>query len=566
MEGKVWKMRKGILCPLSIVLCLAANATGVRMTHDIVLKGGWNAFYLPVTPDKTCDEIFRDWPTDMVGCYDPEAYLRTKQFTQTADDSTQGAITPRYKVWVRGDSVRSTLLVPPGDAVYIVNITNVSGFTARVIGEPRAMRNAWHSTSDGDAPVNYLGISTDGAATALTANGYLMGLDTGWANRWTVGGRGTAEKPTLTLVTQKTESVADGVAVAMDAMRTSEWSGPLFVSPALGLDLGTNATRGVLTVRNDAGTNRLVQVRLRRSDYSAGQKPFAVDEVLLHYDAAVDAGWQTNSLAAFPHVRELAAGETLSLRLAVDRSRLTKDAGTEYGGILEVTDVSTDRCTHFRTAVPFSVRSGGGAFAHEQWPKGLWRTELSLDKVSRFDTGSNPTAPTAAGAAMNLRLLVHVDTNGEMRLVQRVRIGNRRISAAAQPADNPIIRADDGTFGNAATFRWTVGKDSNVNPFRHAKHPDHDGLLSDFETAAPDGDDFSNYNADVKPELFSVVNTVKLDWADTGAAAPWNPEETLKGTCEWRLGGLRHEGEIVTRGTFTMQRISSDDLEGMRDE
>ena len=564
-------MRKGILCPLSIVLCLAANATGVRMTHDIVLKGGWNAFYLPVTPDKTCDELFKDWPTVEVGCYDPEAYLRTKQFTQTADDSTQGAITPRYKVWVRGDRVRSTLLVPPGDAVYIINITNVSGFTARVIGEPRAMRNVWHSTSGGGVPVNYLGISTDGAATDLTADGYLMGLDTGWTASWTVGGRTAAEKPTLTPMTQKTRSVANGVAVAMDAMKASEWSGPLFVSPALGLDFGTNATKGVLTVRNDAGTNRLVQVRLRWGDYDVGQGPLTVDEALLHLDAAVDTEWQTNSLAASPHVRELAAGETLSLRLAVDRSRLTADAGTEYGGILEVTDVSTDRCTHFRTAVPFSVRSDGGAFAREQWPKGLWRTELSLDKVSRFNTDSTPTEPTAAGAAMNLRLLLHVDANGAMKLVQRVRLGGRRISAAALPAVKPEGKENSdvvgsGAFGDEATFRWTVGKDSKVNPFRHAKHPDHDGLLPDFETAAPDGDDFNNYNADVKPELFSVVNTVKLDWADTGAAAPWNPEETLKGACEWRLGGLRHEGEIVVKGAFTMQRISSDDLEGMRDE
>lgn len=560
---------KAVLCPLSIVLCLAANATGIRMAHTIVLKGGWNAFYLPVETGLTADQLFGDWPTDMVACYAPEAYLLTKQFDQTPDDSTQGSISPRYKVWVRGGSNRTTLLAPPGDAVYIVNITNAAGFKASVLGEPRAMRNVWHPTGDGKAPVNYLGISTDGASADLTADGYLMGLDTGWINRWTVGGRATAEKPTLTPVTQKTGPVTNGVAVAMDAIRASEWSGPLFVSPALGFDLGTNGTKGVLSVRNDAGTNRLVQVKFRLDDMG-GKGALNVDESLLYCDAGVsNAVWQTNSLATFPYVRELAAGETLTLRLAVDRTKLNSPAGREYGGILEVSDVSTDRCTHFRTAVPFSVLTDGGAYAHTQWPRGLWRTELSLDKVSRFTAASaGPTAPTPAGAAMNLRLLLYVGEKGETKLVPRVRLGGRRISAAVLPPERRELEGS-GTFGDGEkglTFGWTVGIDSKVNPFRHARHPDHDGLLADFKSPAPSGDDFTNYNKDVKPELFSVSNTVTLTWHDLGTAAPWNPEETLTGECKWRLHGLRHEGEIVTGGTFTMQRISTESLDRMRDE
>lgn len=568
------KMRKcgnatrAAICLLAATLCLGASATGVRMAHDIVLKGGWNAFYLPVTPDVTSDEFFKDWPTDLVACYDAEAYHRTKQFDRMPDDSTLGSIDSRYKVWVRGDSLRTTLPAPLGDAVYVVNITNAAGFRASVLGEPRAMRNVWHvAVLGGDVPVNYLGVSTDGAAADLTDDGYLMGLDTGWTTRWTVGGRATAEKPTLTPVTPKAASVSNGVAVAMDALKTSEWSGPLFVSPVTGLDLGTNATKGVLSVRNDAGTNRLVQVRIRLDDLD-GKGVKGIDENLLYYDAGVsNAVWQTNSLATFPYVRELAAGETMSLRLAVDRTRLPSKEGLEYGGILEVSDVSTDRCTHFRSAVPFSILPDGGAYAWTQWPRGLWRTELSLNEVSRF-AERKTTQPTPAGAAMNLRLLLYVGEKGETKLVPRVRLGGRRISAAALPPETREL-GGSGTFGDGekgVTFAWTVEEKSKVNPFRHARHPDHDGLLADFRSPAPSGDNFDNYNKDVKPELFSVSNTVTLVWENLGAAAPWNPEETLTGKCEWRLGGLRHEGEIVTGGTFTMQRISTESLDGMRDE
>ena len=559
------------LIPLLLLLAAGeASATGVKMKHDIVLKGGWNAFYLPVETGLTADQLFGGWPTDMVACYAPEAYLLTKQFDQTPDDSTQGSISPRYKVWVRGGSNRTTLLAPPGDAVYIVNITNAAGFRASVFGEPRAMRNVWHPTGDGKAPVNYLGISTDGASADLTADGYLMGLDTGWINRWTVGGRATAEKPTLTPVTQKTGPVANGVAVAMDAIRASEWSGPLFVSPALGIDLGTNATKGVLSVRNDAGTNRLVQVRFFGGTYDPAMANPPTFPPILSFEEGQDTAWKTNVEAGVIATRELAAGQTLTLRLAVDRTRSPfagTPVGTEFGGVLEVTDVSTDRCTHFRTAVPFSALSDGGAYAQTQWPKGLWRTELSLGAVSRYAVeGKAPTAPTPAGAAMNLRLLLHVDANGDMNLVPRVRLGGRRISAAALPPDRAAIPGGRTGFGKRATFAWTVGIDSKVNPFRHARHPDHDGLLADFKSAAPSGDYFENYNQDVKPELFSVSNTVTLAWKEVGTAAPWSPEETLTGDCEWRLHGLRHEGEIVTGGTFTMQRISSADLIDMRDE
>ena len=599
---KCGKATRAVLCPLSIVLCLAANATGVRMAHDIVLKGGWNAFYLPVTPDVTCDRLFGDWPTDMVGCYDPEAYLRTKQFDRTADDSTQGAISPRYKVWVRGDALRSTLLAPPGDAVYIVNITNANGFTARVVGEPRAMRNVWHPTTGGNVPVNYLGISTDGARADLTADGYLMGLDTGWISRWTVGGRATAEKPTLTAIT-RAAAVDDGAAVAMDAIRASEWSGPLFVSPALGFDLGTNGTMGVLKVRNDSGTNRTVRV-----DFSPGEvseDPFQINlpfPKLLSFDPARQGGWNAE-FRDTGYVCELRADETLELRLAVDReTELLGPAGTEYGGILRVTDVSPESCSHFQTAVPFSAKSDGGEFRRTKWPKGLWVADLTLEKVSqllpeelhRFETvvstntywevddeqtpaTSNlvttvetnevevsATTPVAAGSPMKLRLLVHVDYNGVMNLMARARLGTRRVTAAALPADQPILPGA-GTFGVAAAFNWTVAETSRVNPFYHARHPDHDGLRADFQKPAPSGDDFNNYNSAVKPELFSVANAVSFAWnATTGAA--WSPEETLSGTCSWTLTGLRREGGIETTGAFTMKRISALDLDELKED
>ena len=558
------------LIPLLLLLVAAgeASATGVRMRHDIVLKSGWNAFYLPVTLDESADAFFADWPTDCVGCYDQAAYLRTEQFTTSADESTQGAIEPRIRHWVRGESGRSTLRAVVGNAVYLVCVTNKEGFAKTVYGEPVALRMDWHRTTGDDCPLNYLGISTDGADAQMTDNAYLLGLNTDWETCYTVCGRPTLAQPNLTLIDNKDPSVTNFSAVAMDARKTGDWSGPLYISPANGFDLGTNGTMGVLKVRNDSGTNRTVRIHFKPGEVS--EDPLQINlpfPKLQALDPARQSSWNAE-FAQTGYERELVAGEILELRLAVDReTELLGPSGTEYGGVITVTDVSPENCSHFQTSVPFSAKSDGGEFRRTKWPKGLWAVDVTLDKVSQMvsesSDGSSPT-PVKAGAPMKLRLLLHVDSNGAMNLVQRARLGTRRVSAAALPTDQPILPGE-GTFGVAATFNWSVAETSRVNPFYHARHPDHDGLKTDFKSPAPSGDDFNNYNSTVKPELFSVENAVAFAWnATTGAA--WNPEETLSGTCSWTLTGLRREGGIETTGTFTMKRLSALDLDELKED
>ena len=553
---------KFTLLVLMLVSRAVLAATGVRMQHEINLKGGWNLFYLPVTPDEPADRFFADWPTDSVGRYDSSGYLRTEQFTTSADESTQGAITPRMKLWVRDVPGRSTFSAVLGNAVYLVNITNKAGFVKTVYGEPVALRVDLHASNGIDRPLNCLGITTDGTDAPLLSS--LLGLDTGWTSCYSVGGRTTLESPTLTLL-DPSKPVANGQVVEIDAARAGEWGGPLRVSPANGFNLGANGTMGVLKVRNDSGTNRTVKVDFKPGEIS--EDPFRINlpfPKLQALDPARQGGWNAE-FRDTGYVCELRAGETLELRLAVDReTELLGPAGTEYGGILCVTDVSPEKDTHFQTAVPFSAKSDGGEFRRTKWPKGLWTVDVTLDKVSQLLTESSNTVPVAAGTPMKLRLLVHVDYNGVMNLMQRARLGTRRVTAAALPTDQPILPGA-GTFGVAAAFNWTVAETSRVNPFYHARHPDHDGLKADFKSPAPSGDDFNNYNSTVKPELFSVENAVAFVWnATTGAA--WNPEETLSGTCSWTLTGLRREGGIETTGTFTMKRLSALDLGELKED
>lgn len=584
----------------------AAWATGVQMKHTVTLKAGWNAFYLPVTPAGTADEVFADWPVERVGFYDQTAFGETRQFTTGADDSTQGAIVPGMKMWVRGDPGHSSFDALAANGVYVAVNTNKTAFTADLYGEPAAYRVAWHVSDGVTRPLNYVGVSCVSNAQ-LTADGYLQGLETGWSGRWAVYGVGTAAAPGLQDIARRPTAEHGGV-IAMDAEKVSDWSGTLNVSPVSGISLGTNLSVAAVSIRNDAATNRLVRVAFREGAWADGSLHLPVPTVM-YLDPAIHAAWQP-SLRAEPYVRELRAGETLRLKLAVDRERelLSPEAGTEYGGVIDVTDVSTDRPSGFQTSIPFSAASDGGEFRRTQWPKGLWVATVTLDKVGRMVLDSEveeyetevaettyettryeehadgtvttnvvtetaivtnwtpilATAPIPVASPMKLRLMVHVDAAGAMNLMQRARHGGRRLTVAVLPTDTPVLPGS-GTFGSSAQFGWTVAETSKVNPFRHAKHPDHDGLNATFDGPAPSGDNFDNYLETVKPELFSIVNKLDLTWDATRAAA-WSPEETLTGTCAWSIQGLRREGAVRMSGTFSMRRVSTADLADLRED
>lgn len=118
-----------------------------------------------------------------------------------------------------------------------------------------------------------------------------------------------------------------------------------------------------------------------------------------------------------------------------------------------------------------------------------------------------------------------------------------------------VDRVVSNRFGTSAIVTFTVGENSNVNPMRHAPHPRHDGLTADYLRPTPSGDDFVNYSGTLKPESFSVTNTLEFVW-DENTAAAWNPAETLSGTIKWAFGGIRHEGPILAEGRFSIKRLS----------
>ncbi len=587
---------------LSLALVAVASAASaadrVLFSQRVELRKGWNAFCLTVAPQGSADDFFAEWPVDFVAAYDQAAFLETKQYSSSA--SSEGLQKSAYRIWHRGDRGSTSLQAPVANTVYLCYATNA--MPARTVyGVPCAPRVTWHPSAQSgadDGTMNLVGVSASGETTI---SAYFEGLDVGNSTcRQFFGLDAAAPKQ---VVLGGGAKVSSGEALIMDATKVGDWSGVLNVSPVAGVDFGSDASSGLVQVRNDGTKARTVRVSLSAGSAANAQDVPPVPPGLMAKDSstALSAAeaWRDFTPSA-PFEKRLEAGETLKLSVALDRTRLAS-AGTYYGALLVISDV--DGGSGMRVVIPVEATSDGGASAATAWPTGIWIASAELDKVSFVggevevtnsveeidkETGVTNVVESvetvkgiydvAAGGKMKVRLPLVVDREGNMALLQRFWYGRdssnalhvisgsqpsdvalsspRRVSTAFLPTDQVRIAAADGVFGRSATFPFVVSETSGVNPMRHALHPQHDGKRFDFATPSPSGDDFANYSGTVKPESFSISNTVYFSWSETSGTA-WQPEETLRGDLVWEFGGLRHEGTVRARGPFVMKRISS---------
>ena len=368
----------------------------------------------------------------------------------------------------------------------------------------------------------------------------------------------------------------------------SDWSGALWVSPMGGLDFGTNATLRTFSVRNDGGSPRTVALELRSAaEELDGRVEF--DPAFLRWrDTAAtltNASWNgigrfTDGRAAITN-KTLAAGETWTLTFGLDRTALPAglERGVPFGALLAALDL--DGATKMKAVVPVRGESAGLDAASTAWPAGLWVADVALDTVSL----TKDSEFAESGGVLKLRLPMHVDGHGNVRLLQRVvaagtedASGNlayrlyagsaeppatattaMRISSVVLPTETPVVAADPdfSDFSSGlATFRFVVEAGGATSILRHPYHPQHDGLRWDFATPAPSGDDLSNYKWDVKPETFSVTNEIALLVEFDGGEAAWNPDADADGVCIWSFEGLRREGPVYAIGPATVRRVS----------
>ena len=567
----------GVCLSFACVFPLVAGAVAPYTTQSLSLVQGWNAVYVEVAPDAAADDLFADWPVDHVGLYDPASFLATRQFG--ADWDSEGLTGSSMALWKRGFPEASSFSRVPAGSVLVTYCTNES-HSVTLRGAPAAPRTTWH-VSGTNAVYNFFGFSTT-QQTDISA--YLEGSPCeGVKSRayYRIVGDNLDAGPGPIEVRSWNSKVSDGEVLLLPSDDLSDWSGVLFVSPMNGVDFGQDGVKATLTVRNDGKSPRTVSVALEQAANAAELQLSGTLPLCLHVrDADVartNAAWSA-ALSGYGPVtkKELAPDETWRLEFGLDRTAFSSLAkGLSFGALLRITE---DGDSHAKVVVPLAGETSGVVVPDAALPVGLWVADVQFDHV--LAPGS--TVGTETGGAAKLRLPIHIDANGKVRLLQRVVTAGEiaadgtytyrlyagsavvpttatmvtRISAVCLPTETPVIEAA-GESDSVIAFSFTVAADGATSILRHPLHPQHDGLRWDFSTPAPSGDDFQNYKGDVKPETFSVGNRIEMSFGLNGGEAAWNPEGTKSGTCRWTFSGLMRQGNIVLSGPMTVKRVSS---------
>lgn len=570
-----------LLLPATMLWLLlsAVVAPAQTTTQTFALRSGWNAIWLDVDPTNNATAaVFQGAPLVSVWTFADKT---------TAVDFIADVNEPVWNRdrWLRHvptnhpGAFQNNLFIAPGKRAYLVQLTNA--FTLNVTGRP-----AWRSRSWAPNAYNLRGFPVDPAARPTFLNFFRPSpahYDASSARLqkiYRLAGTGQ-----WTLV-QPGDLMTYGEAYWCFANGGSDYVAP--VSLALdggdGLDFANTLTTADLNFVNHSDTGAILSVR----DISTPTP--------LSYQRRDPINGTVWAPFTGPWTSPISPGTELTLSTSIRRRDI---AGERYQSVLEIAD---GRGTRYLLAASAGKRSASGPIAAAAAGgagisyslAGLWVGNAALSAVNEVNSATNATNTTAAAANFNLRLIVHVSSNGVVRLLKEVtqlwKDGTTTNNAAGQaalqtpgrfvlvteeslfgqfggatlrdgtPAGRRISAVGydfptspganylplSGTFGGTNTLSGTIvlSPQFPTNPFRHKFHPDHDNL----------DDRFVNY----REEAYPVQRAISLQFSTTPPPGVSDPDFGYReqaGTYRETVTGL-NKSAIHCQGTFRLTRIS----------
>jgi hypothetical protein len=299
-------------------------------------------------------------------------------------------------------------------------------------------------------------------------------------------------------------------------------------------------------------------------------------------------------------VYEVQPGEDRIVTLAVDRANFLEERMEQ---VLSVTNeqggkvmIHSGANTIQPLAIParlsknLNLRGGGSMEGYA----GLWIGTARIRGVSESQRGG--VTPEAVGKPFSIRVLMHVDATGQVKLIKNV-VQMWQDGTYSTSSSNPdyvevdipgyyVLLTDDSLIpnysgitrrnGQSAGVRYsTIGYDyvgndmlmngefalnnsvsasllidpeMPTNPFRHKFHPDHDNLDAQYLNFKQEA-----FQVTREMEFFFTPNNPK--YPDVADPPGWGVEE-MGGIFRETLIGL-HKNAIFVEGDFRLKRIAS---------
>jgi hypothetical protein len=350
------------------------------------------------------------------------------------------------------------------------------------------------------------------------------------------------------------------------------------------MEYSTALTEQMLTISNETAFDADISLRLLSSP----------QPVPLLYRQEDEQTGQTSwppmpgqvSLPAVP-------GQQLRVTLAVQRAQLATSRAEQ---VLEISNgLGSRRLVEVGVEAlqVVGAKALGSSKTISTSYAGLWVGVASIDAVSEAQTGG--TTPVETGKSFPMRLLLHVDADGQVRLIKEViqmwqdgtwkphpedpdylvvdtpgryvlvtdedlipgfegvalRDGipvGLRISTVGYDFPTGVDMVDmTGSLGPSGYLLVNLVLESQhpTNPFKHKYHPDHDNLDAQFLS--------------FEPEAYEINRRIELHFSpDSPEGVPTPPDwgdSQLGGTYSERLTGL-HRNPIYVSGSFRLRRVS----------
>ena len=568
-------MKKIVLDKGWMAVCLfltgSSLALGQWQTQSLELKPGWNGVYMHVNSTHSgIAALANGTPVEEVWLWKPR--LTTAQYVTNPDAPSDSK--SRWASWKSGlGDASSTLKQMPGNAAYLVKLGGNQNYTWDIKGKPVPPIYQW--TTSG---LNFLGLPSvetnpksledyfDQAGDLLQVAEIFSytGGDLGPTNPGQVYGL-------------RTTTARRGQAFWIrSGTKFNRYFGPFEVSlqSPSGASFGKNLAGYRVRLRNLTSAALTVTLTGVDSETPPAGEPAiitpapvlvrgALDTSTLTYaHAALSAGPQAWVLEPFGEV-----GSEVEVVLGLNRSAMTGGEGAFYAGLLRF----TDSLGHSQVDIPVSGSVGSN--------QGLWVGSASLTQV-RHSLSTDSTTFGDVASPYPLRLIMHRDQSGNVKLMQRVYVGTLlsnvfgiairenllqagsvanavRISSIHLPAsENNLPWTCTGDLTQGQTVQSTVEinhNDHESNPFLHTYHPDHDNLVADFASVQPVGRESYTINRVIKLTFDTSGNDFN-SLTRSGKRLSGIYEETL--TLIGLAANPANEKSYAMKGVFVINRIS----------
>lgn len=560
-------------------------------TQTIHLKPGWNAVFLEVQPQPNdCDTLFFDIPVESVWMWNQR--FSTVQYIQDPNE-----IVPKPPEWLTymppslPGSLATNLFTLLGGRAYLIKLSGANPVDWQVVGKPVVRDIDWISDS-----FNLVGFGVNENLPPTFEEFFASSSAHAGQKIYRLNGAGQWEPVELASF-----RLHRGEAYWVYCQGTSAYAGPLKVNfeQGKGIDFGRTLMEQTLRLRNESDTPRTVTLSPLLSDEPPDfTLPALAGPVPLSYwrsEADITAsGWRQ-----FPAELSVPIGPNaeVALRLEVrrrDMVKFTPPVGRTglYQSLLEVSDGNGSKFLLPVTSKGRQPALAGYAgrarvaFARNQDGTvdpnaGLWVGTVTVNKVSQPSNDSDSDTPVATASEFQFRILIHVDSGGQARLLQQVilavidKTGNLvlltddsedegsvrsalplhtlrgRISSAAFALDGPFDQ--EKGFGKYLFITLTLGYNHPLNPFKHKYHPGHDNKDERFEDLDKDVESFEvtrviTLTFDTKaPEGIGLAG-----FGDSYVTGGYNDNEGYYSEEITRI----HKQPIHVYGKFLLHRVS----------